>query len=506
VLKTELGRDPGADDFEESAGRHQFSVALSARRLDVVVVCGEACPRVTLHAATGDAVSPLLAVSASPREPTYGALFSVADPVPSNAGSAQRSWAVTNPDPGAFHVASLVDLQLTMALRVAPVLEVGQPATVTATVRQKDGTAYLGTLSVSGSLGSQGLTLDRGQDGDYAASVRIPPEAAAGVYAVRLVAAKTSTEYPLATASTSVKIGVFPHPVQARASADATRWPGRVSAVYSLPVLQGFAGWARGDAPLSPTARVTGTLTGRGAAAYPARPTVAAEVATRPGGPATAAVPAGAAGPGRYWLRLRAASSGEYGVTLHTGGPESFGETVTTPITVRVSVVDASAAQVAHAAAVTAALGMALLVLLLYVRFCLMRPPYGGLQEDDEEDTIPLARRRGPLEAFLRRSRLRSREPDVLEFKFGYLSGIRVRARGGEGGEWRLANGEELPRGFSHDDRLLGDGALYTVVDDEDLSWRHAASIVARALGLPVLVPRVVEEQAGQFGYAEFID
>lgn len=508
VLRDELGRDPGADDFSESVGSHVFSVTPAARRLDVIVVCTQACPRVTLRTPNGDAVEPVIPVSAGASRPAIGAVFSLPNPVPSNAGSTVRPWTVTNPDSGRFQVASLVDLQLRIALRLAPPFPIDRGVPLKATVQELDGTPYPALLSVTGSIDGggvhRGFTLGRDPDGIYSGSADLPDAVHPGDYTINVQASRTRTDEPLATAARSFKVGAFPRPEANRLTGSATVWPGWVTALYSLPLADRFSGWALGGSPLLPTASVTGAVKGPNDTSYDQRPLVSAQAATRPGGTATTPVPAGAAGPGRFWLRIPTPSAGNYAVALHTGGPESFGETVTTDVVVGVTVQPASAGQILHAAAATATLAGLLCLVVMYLRFCLMRPPFGELRANAGDDAYPLTARRSIVRAFLLRDRLVCREPDGLAFKFSYRSGIRVRADRRQGGHWQREDGGELSSRYSHEFHLVHDGAGYTIVDDEDLNWRHGASVLARALGLPVRVPRVADDDQELDGDGHF--
>ncbi|HEY4025707.1 MAG TPA: vWA domain-containing protein [Candidatus Dormibacteraeota bacterium] len=502
VLRDEVGRSPGQDVAEQSAGPMAFTVTPFASHLDVVVVCATACPQVTLRTPTGFAVDALQPVASSPQAPQYGAVFSLDDPPFLRAGASLVPWTVSADGGGSIRVESLVDLRLDVALQPPPPpRQLGLPLTVLATVTEKDGAPHVDdALILAGSArrGPDGqaipFSLARTAGARYEGTVTIPAGDQPGSYVIAVAALHDRGQEPLASGSSDVEVGLFPRPVLAGPAA-ATRWPGWVAAVYSLPLLDRFGGWALRGAPLTPTASVAGALLGPDGASYTKAAMVTAEVAgAGQGGPAVAA--ASSTGRGRFRLSFPAPRPGDYAITLHTGGAESFGQTVTTGGMVPVTVQDAALPQVLRAALVTAALAMLLLLLTGYVRFCIMRAPYGAWRlrtEDGEQRQVRLARQPGLLRAFLRRNRAISRNPRGLEFRFGYRSGITVRPRRDLGAGWTLENGGALPPGFGLQHRLRHGRTLYTILapeDDEDWTWEHWARALARALGLPVRMPR----------------
>jgi hypothetical protein len=511
VLRQEPGRSPGQDvPGQSAAGPLTFTVTPAAKHLDVIVVCRTQCA-ITLRTPAGASVQQLQPVSPGVGRPGYGAVFSVDQPTWLRDGGALVPWSVGVQGGDMVAVQSLVDLELGIDLQPGPSPHaLGRSIGVSATLREADGTPYVdSTLIVTGSArrGNGGGALSFGLSSvgaaRYLGTLLVPATWQPGDYTLTVAAAHDSGEEPVATAQSVVAVGLFPIPTLDSATT-ATRWPGLLTAIYSLPVVDRFAGWALRGVPAAPTAVVSGTLSGPDGASYERPAMVSADV-TGGGRRSPVAAAAASAGPGRFRLTFPASAAGNYDLVLHTGGVDSYGETETTPVTVQVAMRDASAAQVGYAALATAVLALLLIALLGCIRFFLMRPPFGRWRAGEDELPEPLARRRSPLRAFLWRNRVESRDPAGLEFKFTYRAGVLVRARPHKGTAWRLASGAELPRRFSQENELLHDGTVYTIVEEDEWTWRHWAAALARAVGLPVRPPRSRAESSDEDDPSSFI-
>jgi VWA domain-containing protein len=505
VLRQE-GRSPGQDlDAQSAAGPLRFTVTPSAKRLDVVVVCRTPCGTITMRTPAGGQVLPIQPVTAGDGRPRFGAVFSIDEPPTQRDGGSLVPWSVTVEGGGSAAVESLVDLQLGLDLQPrSPPFALGRPLGLTARVIEADQTTHLdSTLILSGSIkhgnaAPVAFPLSTAGGGQYRGTVTIPATEQPGDYDVTVEAVHDRGQEPVATGTRVVSIGSFPVPTLDR-EATATRWPAPLATLYSLPLIDRLGDWAFQGTPPSAMATLTGTLAGPDGQPYVRPATVRAEIADRPGARPTVAVSGSVAGPGRFRLTFPAPAAGAYAVTLDTGGPDSFGQTIPTQAAVRVTMHDSSPAQTWYAAAVTAALALLLLLLVTVVRFLSMRPPYGEWRAGDEEYPDPLAHRRGPVEAFLSRNRIRSRDPDEgLQFRFSYRAGIAVRPRGAQGANWQLLGGDALPGGFSPEDRIfhVPTSTVYSIVTEDEWQWRHWLAALARAFGLPVRMPRAADEAA----------
>jgi hypothetical protein len=462
VLKNEAGRSPLPELERQSSGPLEFTVPPSASRLDVVVLCRDQCSQVSLRTPAGAPAGSPQPVAGGPGAPQYGAIFSLDGQLP---WVPSEPWRVTVQGGGEVRIESLVDLPLAVEVEpLAPPHQLGQRIAVAARAIEADGSTHLddrlilnGTIRHSpdgGTVSGGDFALSRGAGGRYTGSVSVPPVEGPGKYELTVTA---FTDAPVATRSVGVDVGLFPRP-GLPATATATSWP-VLGGLYSLPGLDRLAGLAL-QGPAQPTVSVNGTLVDLAGRPYTKRPMLDADVA-RP----RSAARVGPSATGGFALSFPAPASGSYIVDVHTGGPDSFGETLSTAVPIQVTVVGPSPAQVARAIAVTVALALLLCLLILCVRFPLFPPPRGRLVPEGQQLGQRLGWSRDPVEAFLWPSR--SKRRDGLEFRFRRHS-IEVRKRPWRRTPWRRANGGELSAEFRPERTLLLGPQRFTVVDDSN--------------------------------------
>jgi von Willebrand factor type A domain len=492
AIEREPGRSPGRT---VPAGTLEFTVPPS-NHLDVVVVCREQCSGITLRSPAGAPVTDWRPIATGADQTRYGAVFFVPDP-PYDRDS---PWTVQVPAGADVRVQSIVDLQLDVDVQpLPPPHVVGRALDVEATVNDLDGhphpddrlTLDATLIHTGGGAVAEGtVKLRRAGGARYSGSVVVPKDESAGSYDVTV---RAYTDLQVAAKTRRIDVGIVPEPTGVDASASVVAWPWW-TAVYRLPVLDRFSGWAIGDR-VPPMASIGGALVGPTREPYRGKPVVGAEVVA-PGSRAAVPAVASADGSGRFRVWFPAPRAGRYAITLRTGGQDSLGQSIATPVTVSVTSAAATPAQVFRGGLATLVLVVALLVALAYLRFCTLRPPYGALVPEDDGPRLRLGLRRSPLRALLWRNRVYRR--DGLEFAFGYLSGIRVRRRRRRVTPWRRADGGELSTRFSPERQLLLSGVVHTVVAPEDDvhptlgRWPGLAlRVAARAIGVPnVRAPR----------------
>lgn len=505
ILRDQVGRTPGRElpltTLRGGTRVQELSVTPYSDRLDVVVVHDPGMV-VTLRTPEGLDVQPVPTGADAQR---YGVVFTIDHPV---AGPAP--WTLTVTGSGSFRTESLTVSRLKIEIRepAAAWLQLGQRFTVTAVLLDlndkpiADRLALAGVLQYIGGGQDPGTPFDLTRVGDvYRGVVATASSAKPGPYQIDVHAAQSSLATLVTRALGRLRLDYFPTPSLTAPTGNAvtaTRWPS-VLRLYDLPGFDRLAGWALQGLPPDPTAEVAGTLTGPDGHPYTRGASISAEVVA-PGasGPAPARATAGP--DGHFRLAFATPVPGEYRVRLLTRGApaDTFSDELETRSNVRVHVQDATPAQVWRAAGATIPVGLLLVLLAAYVRFCVLRPPYGTV---DGPGRLPIVLRRGrhPLRALWARNVLGS--PDVglepgVQFRFHYRDGVEVRRT--DGGRWPYAVRAEMPRPARFRWRLTGVAGLSSGLGllaagvHAGAFWTGLAGLLVLLLGVAYGLPGLV--------------
>ncbi|GHP01026.1 hypothetical protein KSF_110730 [Reticulibacter mediterranei] len=503
-----LGDTIGLTQVDGSESR-SFSVTNYTDNLDVVVLKDQPGTQVSLQDPSGHAVTAQPGVFVSRADPHY-VIYSIDRPQPG-------SWVVNVNGSGQFLMKSLKtsslglsELNVTQAnLQVSAqsALALGQPAIIRTNLLShgepvSDPSIMLnGHIAYNGTMGtySQDFTLnDKNSPGTYMGTMNLPENAPAGSYDITVNAYTVSLSNPLGSQVRSVRIEHFPEPyllslpahqpTTGEVALSAIQWDPVLRTLYSLPLANWLSSWPLQHFSVQPTADLTGQVE------LYQQPYSGGEVRAEllaPGEHVATPVNVINEGGGRFHLPLSVARSGLYTVVFHTRGSfaESYGDFGTIQRQVRITLTPANWTQELFAWFVTALYGLLLLILLLFIRFCVLPHPFGEARASREGEYIGSVRfnraRRGPFQRLLRPNLLRSLHagmPAGLCFRFKRGGGIEVRPEG-QAANWQKGDGAHLQPSFQEEHELhyRPAGSDDPVASEEPVIYRVASSPQAGA-------------------------
>lgn len=150
-------------------------------------------------------------------------------------------------------------------------------------------------------------------------------------------------------------------------------------------------------------------------------------------------------------------------MVFHTRGSfaESYGDFGTIQRQARITLTPANWTQELFAWFVTALYGLLLLLLLLFIRFCVLPHPFGEARASLEGEYVGSVRfnraRRGLFQRLLQPDLLRSLQvgmPAGLCFRFKRGGGIEVRPEGQAAANWQKGDGAHLQPSFQEEHEL----------------------------------------------------
>ncbi len=441
-----------------------FQLGDYATHLDVIVVKDTPATTVTLNAPNRQQITQNIAGAFLSTDPHY-AIFSIDGPL---AGY----WQVNVTGGGQFLVDSLVASQLAVSLVApaasSPVLPLGQPFTVAASIVNGStpisGAAFTvqGTISYVGGAtnGSvpftEQLTLsDSASPGTYTAQVTVPFSSAAGAYEI-MVSASQVTSAPLGSDDRTVRLERFPtpfllsggHPTTATTTATVVRWDPLLQAIYGAPVgfLQWLGQWPLGGRPAHEDANISGQVELNG---QPYTDATVAGSATLNGGSGSVPIRIVNNGGGQFQVQFSAPQDGVYTIHFQTAGAfkDSHGDFGATTRTAQLSVVGATLTEEIIAWAYTLLYLVIIALIVLTIRFALTPTPGGRYQTATAATanaSMPATSRalkttRGFLPAFLARNIVPSKAAfgkTGAELRFGYGGAVEARRQGSGAESW----------------------------------------------------------------------
>src|SRR5579875_2193520 len=479
--------------------------------LDVIVVKDQPNTTVTLNAPNGQRITQNVSGAFLSTDPHY-AIFSIDGP---QAGY----WQVNVSGSGQFLMDSLVVSPLSITIvqptTSSPVLPLGQPFTVGATILDNgtpvSGSAFTvqGTISYAGGVSTTGTPFteqlqlsDSATPGTYEAQVTVPNSATPGAYEITVTASQVTSQ-PIGSASVTVRIEKFPapyllsngRPTTGQVTTTVTRWDPGLQVIYSLPVVSWLSGWPLGGHPAQVDADINGLIELNG---QPYSNATVVGTATLNGSNTSVPISVVNDGGGQFHVLFSAPQDGVYTIHFHTAGSfkDSHGDFGLVDRTAQINVVGASLTQEIIAWLITLFYVLVVVLIILIIRFALLPAPGGryqtttGALEATGQPPTPrsLKTGRGLVAMLKRRNLLTSKVAfgkEGAELLFGYAGGVEARGVGPYASRWFDNTGRPLgdrfrpvksltfsPAGNPQDDPRAetytflgrGRGALRTVV------------------------------------------
>ncbi|HLY29437.1 MAG TPA: vWA domain-containing protein, partial [Ktedonobacterales bacterium] len=455
-----------------------FQLGSYVTHLDVIVVKDQPNTTVTLIAPNGQQITQNISGAFLSTDPHY-AIFSI-------DGPQSGYWQVNVNGSGRFLVDSLVVSPLAITIVSpsvnSPVLPLGQPFTVGATIINNgtpvSGNAFTvqGTISYAGGVSTTGTPFteqlqlsDSASPGAYEAQVTVPNNATPGAYEITVTASQVTSQ-PIGSASVTVRIEKFPapyllsngHPTTGTVTDTVTRWDPGLQIIYGAPIgfLQWLGEWPLGGRPANVDADINGLIELNG---QPYGSATVVGTATLNGSNTSVPITVVNDGGGQFHVLFSAPQDGVYTIHFHTAGSfkDSHGDFGLVDRTAQLSVVGASLTEEIIAWVITLLYVAIVGFIVILVRFALLPAPGGryqtttGAHEATGQPPMPRALKtgRGLFAMLGRRNLLTSKVAfgkEGAEMLFGYGGGVEARAIGPNASRWFDDTGRPLGERFRH--------------------------------------------------------